>query len=185
MAVSKRLRYEVLRRDNYTCRYCGASAPEVKLTVDHVTPVALGGSDEPTNLVSACGPCNFGKSSSSPDAPLVEDVAQDALRFVRALALVADRRTEEREYRERLLLEISNDWFTYTRNGPLPDNWEYTIVSLHTAGLCYFDMEELIKMTAKTPLVKDQWRYFCGCAWNRIRADRDLAAELISTGVVR
>lgn len=34
MAVSKRTRYEVLRRDNHACRYCGASAPEVKLTVD-------------------------------------------------------------------------------------------------------------------------------------------------------
>ncbi|MGC7224589.1 HNH endonuclease, partial [Mycobacteroides abscessus subsp. massiliense] len=44
MAVTKRLRYEVLRRDNYSCRYCGRSAPEVKLTVDHVVPVALGGS---------------------------------------------------------------------------------------------------------------------------------------------
>ena len=28
MAVSKRLRYEILRRDNHTCRYCGASAPD-------------------------------------------------------------------------------------------------------------------------------------------------------------
>lgn len=28
MAVSKRTRYEVLRRDNHACRYCGARAPE-------------------------------------------------------------------------------------------------------------------------------------------------------------
>lgn len=58
MAVSKRLRYEILRRDNHTCRYCGATAPDVKLTVDHVVPVALGGSDVPTNLVAACDACN-------------------------------------------------------------------------------------------------------------------------------
>lgn len=44
MAVSKRLRFEVLKRDNYTCRYCRASDGE--LTIDHVTPVALGGTDE-------------------------------------------------------------------------------------------------------------------------------------------
>ena len=54
MAVSKRTRFEVLRRDNHTCRYCGQSAPDVKLTVDHVLPVALGGHDDPTNLVAAC-----------------------------------------------------------------------------------------------------------------------------------
>lgn len=35
MPVSKRLRYEVLRRDSHTCRYCGGAAPDVKLTVDH------------------------------------------------------------------------------------------------------------------------------------------------------
>lgn len=58
MTVSKRIRFEVLRRDNYTCRYCGGSAPDVKLTVDHVMPVALG---DPTNLVTACKDCNAGK----------------------------------------------------------------------------------------------------------------------------
>lgn len=80
MAVSKRLRYEVLRRDNHACRYCGRSAPEVALTVDHVVPVALGGSDDPTNLVAACRDCNAGKSASSPDAQIVDDIAADALR---------------------------------------------------------------------------------------------------------
>lgn len=64
MAVSKRLRYEILRRDNHTCRYCGASAPDVPLRVDHVTPVALGGTDEPSNLVTSCEPCNSGKTST-------------------------------------------------------------------------------------------------------------------------
>src|SRR6185369_3226628 len=62
MAVSKRLRFEILRRDNHTCRYCGRSAPEVKLTVDHVKPEALGGRTEPDNLVAACSDCNAGKT---------------------------------------------------------------------------------------------------------------------------
>ncbi|MYR30536.1 MULTISPECIES: HNH endonuclease [unclassified Streptomyces] len=64
MAVSKRLRYEILRRDKHTCRYCGAHAPDVPLRVDHVLPVALGGSDHPSNLATSCDPCNNGKSST-------------------------------------------------------------------------------------------------------------------------
>ncbi|MGW6578921.1 HNH endonuclease [Streptomyces globisporus] len=64
MAVSKRLRYEILRRDKHACRYCGATAPDVPLRVDHVIPVALGGSDAPENLVAACEPCNSGKTST-------------------------------------------------------------------------------------------------------------------------
>ena len=41
MAVTKRTRYEVLRRDGHACRYCGQMAPDVKLAVDHVVPVDM------------------------------------------------------------------------------------------------------------------------------------------------
>lgn len=74
MAASKRLRYEVLRRDNHTCQYCGRSAPDVELHVDHVIPVALGGRDEPSNLKAACRDCNSGKGSMPPDYPTVPSV---------------------------------------------------------------------------------------------------------------
>src|SRR5438045_4098958 len=68
--ISKRLRYEILRRDNHACRYCGATAPDTPLTVDHVVPTALGGGDDPTNLVTACADCNGGKTSTTPGAEL-------------------------------------------------------------------------------------------------------------------
>lgn len=80
MAVSKRLRYEILRRDNHACRYCGAAAPDVKLNVDHVIPTSLGGSDKPNNLVTSCADCNSGKTSSLPNAEPVADVDQEAFR---------------------------------------------------------------------------------------------------------
>lgn len=75
MAVSKRLRFEILRRDGHRCRYCGAGALAAPLTVDHITPLALGGTDDPDNLATACEPCNSGKTSTlpNPDAlPLTE-----------------------------------------------------------------------------------------------------------------
>lgn len=58
-----RIRYEVLERDGYTCQYCGAKAPNVSLHVDHIVPVSEGGTDEMSNLVTACECCNLGKSS--------------------------------------------------------------------------------------------------------------------------
>jgi hypothetical protein len=94
--VPRRTRYEVLRRDNYTCRYCGAKAPDVKLNIDAVVPRVLGGSHkDPANLITACEACNGGKSSSSPDSPLVADVAERALEWAQAMrraqaAMVAD-----------------------------------------------------------------------------------------------
>lgn len=70
MSVSQRMRFEVLKRDNFKCRYCGKTAEAVELEVDHVTPTALGGTDDADNLVTACGPCNDGKGSTAPDAVL-------------------------------------------------------------------------------------------------------------------
>ncbi len=59
--VSPGLRFKVLRRDNFTCRYCGRSAPNVELAVDHVIPYAKGGTCTEENLVTACVECNAGK----------------------------------------------------------------------------------------------------------------------------
>ena len=61
MSISKRLRFEILNRDAFTCRYCGRKAPDVALEVDHVYPRSKGGGDHPDNLVTACYACNRGK----------------------------------------------------------------------------------------------------------------------------
>lgn len=93
MAVSKRLRYEILRRDNHACRYCGATAPGTKLAVDHVIPQSLGGSDKPTNLVASCADCNAGKTSSMPNAMPVADVDQDTFRRAAELQQLAEQQS--------------------------------------------------------------------------------------------
>ena len=60
--MTPRLRFEILRRDNFTCRYCGRSAPSVVLHVDHIFPRSKGGTNDPANLTTACADCNQGKS---------------------------------------------------------------------------------------------------------------------------
>jgi hypothetical protein len=60
-SVSKRLRFEVFKRDSFKCQYCGATAPEVVLHVDHIRPRATGGGDEIINLITSCLSCNLGK----------------------------------------------------------------------------------------------------------------------------
>jgi hypothetical protein len=62
-AISKTTRFEVLKRDRFTCRYCGAQAPAVVLVMEHVVPVAEGGTNDIMNLVAACEPCNQGKGA--------------------------------------------------------------------------------------------------------------------------
>lgn len=60
--VSSKLRFFVLQRDGFACRYCGRKAPDVELQVDHVHPVSAGGESDVSNLVTACVECNAGKT---------------------------------------------------------------------------------------------------------------------------
>lgn len=50
---------EILRRDDYTCQYCGRRA--IYLTIDHIIPRRLGGQHIWENLVAACPACNHRK----------------------------------------------------------------------------------------------------------------------------
>jgi hypothetical protein len=63
MSLSKKIRFEVFKRDKFTCQYCGHSAPDVTLQVDHIHPVSKGGDDDLVNLVTSCRDCNVGKSN--------------------------------------------------------------------------------------------------------------------------
>jgi len=64
--LTERRRFEVLKRDNFTCTYCGKTVKDdVKLHIDHIIPLSRGGSNNPNNLTTACDKCNRGKSNIS------------------------------------------------------------------------------------------------------------------------
>ena len=65
--ISKKLRFEVFKRDSFTCQYCGRSAPEVLLQVDHIQPVSKGGQNDILNLITSCRDCNLGKGAKKLD----------------------------------------------------------------------------------------------------------------------
>lgn len=63
--ISKRLRFQILKRDGYRCRLCGRSADHgISLEIDHKHPVAKGGETAEANLWTLCFDCNRGKSDS-------------------------------------------------------------------------------------------------------------------------
>lgn len=182
MALSKRLRFEILRRDNHQCRYCGGVAPDAVLTVDHVVPIALGGNDEPSNLVTACKDCNAGKSSVPADAQIVADVSAEAIKWAAAMKQVAEMRAAELDSQEEIL-----DWFvsvwdcwtnwrgdTYDCDGALT-----SVPAFIKAGLTTQEIKALVDVAMNSP-AKDKWRYFCGCCWNRIRQNQELAAKIVA-----
>jgi len=70
--LPKWLRFEILKRDGFRCRYCGATGRDVYLHVDHIHPRALGGTDDPSNLTTACETCNVGKGATPLDTRLAQ-----------------------------------------------------------------------------------------------------------------
>ena len=62
-SLTKKIRFEVFKRDSFKCQYCGAAAPDVMLEVDHIDPVSKGGANEMVNYITACRSCNAGKSN--------------------------------------------------------------------------------------------------------------------------
>jgi hypothetical protein len=76
--ISKRTRFEVFKRDMFSCQYCGKKSPDVVLHVDHIKPVSKGGKNTITNLITACQDCNLGKSNIelSDDAAVKKQMTQ-------------------------------------------------------------------------------------------------------------
>lgn len=101
MAISVRTRFEVFKRDDFRCQYCGQRSPEVVLEVDHIVAVTNGGSDDPINLRTSCWACNSGKSDKPLDAILTGEDPHD-----RALMLL-ERERQLEEYNVVLAMERS------------------------------------------------------------------------------
>jgi len=192
MAVKGRLRFEILRRDNHQCRYCGAAAPDVKLTVDHVVPESLGGSDAPSNLVAACTSCNAGKASIAPDSALVDDVAADALRYSSALRRAMEERSEKFS---DLVGEIDRFGAAWARWGygageqrvevERANDWRQTVERWLVGGLTIDELVYNIP-AAMNDKIKggNEWRYFCGIGWNMLSELQEHARELAALGDV-
>jgi hypothetical protein len=183
--ISKRLRYEILRRDGH---HCGLGSDEVTITVDHVIPTALGGTDDPSNLVAACRDCNSGKASSSPDAPIVEDVARDALRWARAMQIAAANAARERRVIIASVALFDDSWTSWHVESTgeeveRPDDWDQSVRTWLSLGLTIHDLTDLIDQMMAKPLGggRSSWKYLCGMAWRLLERRQDEARALIAT----
>ena len=188
MAISKALRFEVLRRDGFACRYCGGRAPEVQLQVDHVKPVSLGGRDEPENIVTSCADCNWGKGSTPPSGELVADVADDAERWAAAMQLAVAEASAAIESEDlRWFEDAWNAWHWGAdgphRRVPLPADWRRSVRGWQARGLTRTLILEMVDVAMSRDHIPAQetFAYFAGCCWNQLRTLQDRAAQLLAS----
>lgn len=185
MSITKRLRFEILRRGGYRCYYCGATGAGSALTVDHVVPVALGGTDEPSNLVTACADCNSGKSATPADAETVAEVAADAQRWADAVAQAARERQEAAARWDDQLATFWDYWTKYNPQWAWPSaDWERTVTRFLVSGLSLNDVLSAadVAMNQYGVTQRNRYRYFCGVCNNMLRDLQQAARKIIEKG---
>jgi len=134
-SLSVRTRFDVFKRDNFQCRYCGRRSPEVVLEVDHVVPFCEGGDDDPINLTTSCWECNSGKAGVPLETITTAEDPND-----RAILLL-ERERQLREYnavlkeirlrKETQGQELVNYWCENTGTDYLPQrDWTWLLRQL-------------------------------------------------------
>jgi 5-methylcytosine-specific restriction endonuclease McrA len=62
--IPPEVRKYVFQRNNYQCQSCGKNQKQVKLTIDHIIPLAKGGTNDLSNLQTLCLECNQRKKDN-------------------------------------------------------------------------------------------------------------------------
>lgn len=106
----------MFKRDSFTCKYCGKSAPEVVLEVDHIDPVKNGGDNSLLNLITSCHDCNRGKGARKLSDTQVIDKQMDQLKDLNEKRLQMKQMLEWKKELDNLLEEqigAINDLMVY------------------------------------------------------------------------
>lgn len=186
MPVSKRTRFEIFKRDGFSCRYCGRTPPDVLLHVDHIVPRSDDGSDDPENLTTACQDCNLGKSNrplhqklpSGPTAAELRERIEQAEAYMEAMA-------EVRSVKDQLVDLVYLAW-AKAWDGGIVERPDGAYLEMPDGGY-WPDKNSLRSMLGRLPLDAvyeaiditaarfpgrpsfDATRYFFGVCWRMVR----------------
>lgn len=173
--VSARTRFEVFKRDKFTCQYCGGKPPGALLHLDHINPVSKGGTNNIGNLVTSCQDCNLGKS----DVPLSDTRPTPTKSTILELR-------EAREQLEAYQAYLMEERTTRQANANAVAELLAQRVAYHVSET---NRVELANMLKDIPLAEmldavditasrghaysGAWKYFCGVCWTKIKAARE------------
>lgn len=181
-SLSKKTRFEVFKRDSFTCQYCGRTPPTVILQADHVIPRCEGGDDSLNNLIAACEDCNQGKGGVPLDQVPLTVERQMEIQKERAAQVAAFNEflVEQRKEQNRLVNALGMYWYNQTAKPRQRDRYVFgdararsikTFLA-HLAPVQIIEAMEIAHARVQSAgRDKDEktWRYFCGICWRTIR----------------
>lgn len=145
-AIGDKLRFEVFKRDQFKCQYCGKAAPDVILHVDHINPVSKGGDNDILNLVTSCMDCNSGKSDRLLSDSTVLDKQRKMLEELderrKQLQMMLDWREELKDFDNEVAQKVA-DYFEQLMDGEASVN-EFGLKNINK-WLKKFEVNELLQ----------------------------------------
>jgi len=170
--LSKRIRFEIFKRDGFTCIYCGSKPPSVILEVDHILAYSKGGKDSMDNLATSCFECNRGKSNkdlTSIPSPLIDNSEQTKLKVA-----------QFKEYRKylnqlsdienQLVSEVEATFNLYFPNYSFNPKFRESI-KLFLKKIDVNEMKKAMVVSCGkfSGDVNVATKYFCGICWSKIK----------------
>jgi hypothetical protein len=174
---SKRIRFEVFKRDSFKCQYCGRTPPAIILEVDHINPKANGGKSDINNYVTACFDCNRGKG------PVPLDQVPSSLQV--NIAEMKERQAQLKAYSsflesvdQELVADadrVNNAFHQYIPDRSLSEQFRNTTLKTFQRRLPVLKIVEAMNVAGSHWEAGDITnperlvRYFCGVCWNWIK----------------
>ena len=174
-SISKKLRFEVFKRDEFRCVYCGKTPPEITLEIDHIEPVSKGGKNDINNLVSACFDCNRGKrnirltkvpNKTSENIAILKE-QEDQLKEYRKLIKKITRRVNSD-------IKIINNAYSEAYPGwELSESFKVGSIKKFLSLLPREEIVEALNIAiSRFGNNRDRvLSYFCGICWRKIKKD--------------
>ncbi len=171
--VSTRARFEIFKRDGFTCQYCGSTPPTVVLHVDHIHPVSKGGKNDKSNLVTSCSSCNLGKSdipltvvdgSLQEKADMIKEREAQIKGYYKAIA-AQKKRIESESWEVARMLTLDDGLNSYSKVRMLS-------IRRFLDQIGFYDVMHAAEVTAnrfRGSQSEAAFKYFCGCCWTMIR----------------
>ncbi len=175
-ALSKKLRFEVFKRDSFKCQYCGRGAPEVLLHVDHIKPVKDGGENDMLNLVTSCQDCNLGKGARRINDKTVLEKQRHELEELQQrreqLEMMMQWRDELEEIKDQAgnyAIEKYEKLFNCTLSA-----YGEEILKKEVAQFGLTNVLEAMDITSLRSNIppNDRMRYMAGICWNKIKESK-------------
>lgn len=174
-ALSKKNRFEVFKRDSFSCQYCGQTPPSVVLEIDHISPLSKGGSDDVENMVTACFDCNRGKGarllSSVPEAlhgrtdEMIERESQ-LKEYTKLMRAIKSRKTRAVNAIEAIFTETFGDY-------SFKESFKASIKNSFLEKLDIETLKDNMGLACSKGYEEERTlKYFCGICWRMIKGTR-------------